>query len=216
VKDKLWRGYQAAGKSFKVHLDGYDQRDLLAGTGPGKREEYFYWTDDGNLAGLRYNRWKLVFMEQRSEGLDVWQNPLVPLRFPKLIDLRADPFERAQTDAGDYARWRVEHALRSFPRRPTSPTPRTYREFRRGRSPAASRSTRCWRSSKSMVAGRGNAPTGPPAPVLAARTATRSKGRLEELSYDESDKKHEEERLEGRKRRRLSVSADRCENQGAE
>jgi arylsulfatase A-like enzyme len=115
VTEKLLTGYEAAGKTFKVHLDGYDQRDLLAGTGPGKREEYFYWTDDGNLAGLRYDRWKLVFLEQRSEGLDVWQDPLVPLRFPKLIDLRADPFERAQTDAGDYHRWRVEHAFALVP-----------------------------------------------------------------------------------------------------
>ena len=88
VKDKLLAGYQAAGKTFKVHLDGYDQRDVLAGTGPGKRMEYFYWTDDGNLAGLRYDRWKLVFMEQRAEGLSVWENPLIPLRFPKLFDLQ--------------------------------------------------------------------------------------------------------------------------------
>src|SRR4029077_9264510 len=80
VTEKLLTGYQAAGKTFKVHLDGYDQRDLLAGTGPSKRKEYFYWTDDGNLAALRYERWKLLFMEQRAEGLDVWQDPLVTLR----------------------------------------------------------------------------------------------------------------------------------------
>jgi arylsulfatase len=115
VAEKLLAGYQAGGKNFKVHLDGYDQRDVLAGTGPGKRQEYFYWTDDGNLAGLRYDRWKLVFMEQRAEGLNVWQDPLVTLRFPKLFDLRADPFERAQLDAGDYARWRVEHAFALVP-----------------------------------------------------------------------------------------------------
>jgi arylsulfatase A-like enzyme len=115
VVDKLRAGYQASGKTFKVHLDGYDQRELLAGTGPSKRQEYFYWTDDGNLAGLRYERWKLIFLEQRSEGLDVWQNPLIPLRFPKLVDLRADPFERAMSDAGDYARWRVEHAFALVP-----------------------------------------------------------------------------------------------------
>ncbi|HET6541095.1 MAG TPA: arylsulfatase [Chryseolinea sp.] len=115
VKDKLLAGYAASGKNFKVHLDGYDQRELLSGKGPGKREEYFYWTDDGNLAGLRYNKWKLAFLEQRSEGLDVWQDPLVVLRFPKLFDLKADPFERAQTDAGDYARWRVEHAFALVP-----------------------------------------------------------------------------------------------------
>src|SRR5688572_29619698 len=115
VTDKLLTGHKAADKNFKVHLDGYDQRDLLSGAGPSKRKEYFYWTDDGNLAGLRYERWKLAFLEQRAEGLDVWQDPLIVLRFPKLMDLRADPFERAQSDAGDYARWRVEHAFALVP-----------------------------------------------------------------------------------------------------
>src|SRR5688572_29964673 len=115
VKEKLLSGYQAAGKTFKVHLDGYDQRELLAGTSAGKRVEFFYWTDDGNLAGLRYDRWKIVFLEQRAEGLSVWENPLIPLRFPKLFDLRADPFERAQLDAGDYARWRIERAFLLVP-----------------------------------------------------------------------------------------------------
>ncbi len=115
VKDKLLTGYKSGSSTFKVHLDGYDQTPLLSGTGPEARKEYFYWTDDGNLAGLRYERWKLVFLEQRAEGLDVWQDPLVTLRFPKLFDLRADPFERAQTEAGEYQRWRVEHAFALVP-----------------------------------------------------------------------------------------------------
>ncbi|MBY2923867.1 arylsulfatase [Rhizobium leguminosarum] len=115
IAARLLNGYEAAGKTFNVHLDGYNQRKLLDGTGPGARKEYFYWTDDGSLAGLRYDRWKLVFMEQRAEGLDVWQDPLITLRFPKLIDLRADPFEIAQHAAGDYARWRVEHAFALVP-----------------------------------------------------------------------------------------------------
>ena len=68
VKNKLLQGYNAAGKNFKVHLDGYDQRDLLAGKGPDKRREFFYWTDDGNLAGLRYEQWKAVFMQQKAAG----------------------------------------------------------------------------------------------------------------------------------------------------
>jgi arylsulfatase A-like enzyme len=114
VTEKLLTGYEAAGKTFKVHLDGYDMREMLAG-GPSKRQEYFYWTDDGNLAGLRYDRWKMVFLEQREEGLAVWENPLIPLRFPKLIDIKGDPFERAQTDAGEYDRWRVEHAFALVP-----------------------------------------------------------------------------------------------------
>jgi arylsulfatase A-like enzyme len=115
VKEKLLTGYQAAGKTFRVHLDGYDQRALLEGTGPSKRQEFFYWTDDGDLAGLRYDRWKLVFLEQRAEGLAVWENPLIPLRFPKLFDLRADPFERALMEAGEYAKWRIERAFLLVP-----------------------------------------------------------------------------------------------------
>ncbi len=65
-----------------MHLDGYDQRDLLSGKGPDKRREFFYWTDDGNLAGLRYDQWKVVFLEQQAHGLAVWMQPLVPLARP--------------------------------------------------------------------------------------------------------------------------------------
>ena len=111
IKNKLLQGYDAGGKTFKVHLDGYDQRDLLAGKGPDKRREFFYWTDDGNLAGLRYDQWKVVFMEQRSHGFDVWQEPLVPLRAPKIFNLRSDPFERADHEAGEYDKWFIEHAF---------------------------------------------------------------------------------------------------------
>ena len=110
-RSKLLQGYDAAGKTFKVHLDGYDQRDLLAGKGPNKRREFFYWTDDGNLAGLRYEQWKAVFLEQKAHGFDVWVQPMVPLRLPMLFNLRSDPFERAQHEAGDYVRWFVEHAF---------------------------------------------------------------------------------------------------------
>ena len=95
IKDKLLQGYNAAGKTFKVHLDGYDQRDLLCRKGPNKRREFFYWTDDGNLAGLRYEQWKAVFMEQKAHGFDVWAQPMVELRLPMLFNLRSDPFERA-------------------------------------------------------------------------------------------------------------------------
>ena len=76
IKDKLLQGYSAGDKTFKVHLDGYDQRDLFAGKGPDKRREFFYWTDDGNLAGLRYDQYKVVFMEQQAHGLEVWMQPL--------------------------------------------------------------------------------------------------------------------------------------------
>jgi arylsulfatase len=111
IKNKLLQGYDAAGKNFKVHLDGYDQRDLLTSKGPDKRREFFYWTDDGNLAGLRYDEWKAVFLQQNAHGLEVWSEPLVQLRLPKLFNLRSDPFERAQYESGDYVRWFIEHAF---------------------------------------------------------------------------------------------------------
>src|SRR5713101_2821403 len=111
IKSKLLQGYSAAGKNFKVHLDGYDQRELLARKGPNPRKEFFYWTDDGNLAGLRYEQWKAVFMEQKAHGFDVWAQPMVQLRLPMLFNLRSDPFERAQHEAGDYVKWFVEHAF---------------------------------------------------------------------------------------------------------
>jgi arylsulfatase len=115
IVEKCKVGCQAAGKTFKVHLDGYDQRDLLAGRGPSQRHEFLYWTDDGDLAGLRYNQWKLVFMEQRAHGFDVWQEPMVTLRVPKLFNLRADPFERADHEGMGYLQWRIDRIFLLVP-----------------------------------------------------------------------------------------------------
>ncbi len=115
LKAKLMKGASFGAKSFKVHLDGYDQRELLkSGTGSA-RKEFFYWTDDGGLAGLRYDKWKLAFMEQRSHGFDVWQDPMVTLRAPKLFDLKADPFERADKEGMGYGRWRIDRIFMLVP-----------------------------------------------------------------------------------------------------
>ena len=107
VANKLLQGYDG----FTVHLDGYDETDLLAGKGPTKRHEFFYWTDDGDLAGLRYDQWKIVFMEQQAHGLGVWQQPLITLRAPKIFNLRTDPFERADYESGSYDKWYVERVF---------------------------------------------------------------------------------------------------------
>ena len=109
INAKLLQGYSVGAKTFKVHLDGYDQRGVLAGTGPGPRREFFYWTDDGDLAGLRYDQYKVAFMEQEAQGLEVWMKPMIRLRAPKLFNLRSDPFERSEHEAGDYVRWFAEH-----------------------------------------------------------------------------------------------------------
>jgi arylsulfatase len=115
IKEKLKQGYTAGNKKFKVYLDGCDQTDMLAGKGPSKRKEFFYFSDDGDMVALRYDRWKIVFAEQRAHGFDVWQEPFVPLRLPKLFDLRADPFERADHEAIDYGRWRTERVYLLVP-----------------------------------------------------------------------------------------------------
>lgn len=109
VKEELLTGKKVGNKEFKVHLDGYNITDALAGNSPSPRHEFFYFNDDGSLVALRYNQWKIVFAEQREHGLNVWEEPFVPLRFPKLFNLRSDPFETADHEGMDYERWRVEH-----------------------------------------------------------------------------------------------------------
>ena len=111
VKGKLLNGMKVGNKTFKVHLDGFNITDALAGKTPSPRKDFFYFNDEGSLVALRYNQWKIVFGEQRSHSLDVWQDPFVPLRFPKLFNLRSDPFEEADHESIDYPRWRVEHAF---------------------------------------------------------------------------------------------------------
>ncbi len=116
IKAKLLKGHQAGAKRFKVHLDGYNFLPHLTGkVKKGPRKEFFYFSDDGLLIGLRYQQWKLVFAEQRAHGLAVWQDPFVTLRFPKLINLRTDPFERAPQEAMGYARWRIDRTFLLIP-----------------------------------------------------------------------------------------------------
>ncbi len=100
VKEKLLDGHKANGKTFKVHLDGYDQTELLAGRGPGARQEIFYFDDKGNLNAIRYNRWKIHFTLMTD-----WVNGGTQTGWPKVVDLRADPFERAMEESDLYLRW---------------------------------------------------------------------------------------------------------------
>jgi arylsulfatase len=115
VKERLLQGAKVGVKTFKVHLDGYNLTDALAGKSPSPRHEFFYFNDDGSLVGLRYDQWKIVFAEQREHGLNVWEEPFVPLRLPKLFNLRSDPFETADHEGMDYERWRVEHLFVMVP-----------------------------------------------------------------------------------------------------
>ncbi|MPY72872.1 MAG: sulfatase-like hydrolase/transferase [Alphaproteobacteria bacterium] len=117
VKEKLLKGHKANGKTFKVHLDGYNVLPHLTGKeNKSPRESFFYFSDDGDLTGLRYDNWKLVFMEQRERGtLQVWFEPYVTLRAPKLFNLRMDPYERADVTSNTYWDWYINHAYLIVP-----------------------------------------------------------------------------------------------------
>ncbi|WP_295037473.1 arylsulfatase [Salinicola sp.] len=110
-------GVQAIGREYNVHLDGYNFLPYLTGeTDDTPRHEIFYFSDDGDLMALRYDDWKLVFMEQRAQGtLLTWANPFTSLRVPLIFNLRRDPYERAQITSNTYYDWLLDHAFMLVP-----------------------------------------------------------------------------------------------------
>jgi arylsulfatase len=115
VNEQLLKGMKVGNKNFKVHLDGYNITNSLAGKAPDPRHEFFYFNDDGSLVGLRYDQWKLVFAEQRAESFGVWEEPFVTLRIPKLFNLRSDPFEKGDQVGMDYTHWRLDRVFLLVP-----------------------------------------------------------------------------------------------------
>lgn len=110
VKEKLLKGTKIGKTEYKVHLDGYDLRPALEGKGQWPRKDFIYWTDDGSVAAVRYENWKITFLKQEAEGLRVWQNPFVALRAPLITNLRMDPFERAEHEnAMGFQKWYLDH-----------------------------------------------------------------------------------------------------------
>ena len=106
VVNELKKGHSFGAKNYKVHLDGYNFLPYLTGkTATSPREEFFYFSDDGLLVGTRVKDWKVVYAEQRAKQFQVWREPFVRLRIPKLFNLRRDPFERADTDSNTYNTW---------------------------------------------------------------------------------------------------------------
>ncbi len=117
ITEKLLQQTTIDGKKFKNHLDGYNQLDYLTGKSPtSARKEFFYFNDDGDLVAMRYENWKLVFEEQRAIGtLQVWAEPFTKLRLPKMFDLRADPYEKADITSNTYWDWVFQHAYLVVP-----------------------------------------------------------------------------------------------------
>ncbi|MFD4836633.1 arylsulfatase [Achromobacter sp. NPDC058515] len=114
VKDRLLKGWTPPNNptNFKVHLDGYNQLDYLtAKSDKSARDDFYYFNDDGSLVGMRFGDWKAVFCEQRAPGnLNIWQEPFVCLRLPKIFNLRMDPYERADITSDQYNDWLGKNA----------------------------------------------------------------------------------------------------------
>jgi arylsulfatase len=118
IIEKLKKGgYTAIGRQFKNHIDGYNLVPYLTGESKeSPRQLFMYFSDDGDVLGMRYDNWKMVFMEQRCQGtLQVWADPFVPLRLPKMFNLRTDPFERADITSNTYWEWVIENVFMVYP-----------------------------------------------------------------------------------------------------
>lgn len=109
VKEDLLKGRKVGKLTYKVHLDGYNLLPAIQGEGPWPRKEFIYWTDDGSVAALRYEDWKVTFLRQDAHGFRVWQEPFIQLRAPILTNLRMDPFELADDIGMNYHQWFIEH-----------------------------------------------------------------------------------------------------------
>ena len=114
--ERTKKGTTLNGKTFKVHLDGFNLMPFLKGDAKeAPRKEFLYWSDDGDLMALRVQNWKVSFMEQHTEvdpktPLGVWQGNFLKVRAPMLYNVRSDPFERGPSSML-YGDW---HAHRAF------------------------------------------------------------------------------------------------------
>jgi arylsulfatase A-like enzyme len=117
VKDKLAKGYKVGDMTYKVHLDGDNVVPYLTGQTPqSPRKSFLYFNDDQQLTALRYDNWKLVFLEQRVPGtMALWAEPFVNLRVPKIFNLRTDPYERADITSNTYYDWLIDHVFLLVP-----------------------------------------------------------------------------------------------------
>jgi arylsulfatase len=115
VKADLLKGKKVGDRTYKVHLDGYNLLPALKGEAEWPRKEFLYWTDDGQVAALRYNNWKATFLRQDAHGIHVWTQPYTTLRAPMLANLRMDPLERAVDESIGYHTWWADHMFMFAP-----------------------------------------------------------------------------------------------------
>ncbi|MDO9429701.1 MAG: arylsulfatase [Phenylobacterium sp.] len=112
IKEDLKKGATLNGKTFKSHLDGNSLVGHLTKGEKSPRKGFIYFTDEGEVAGLRMDNWKVVFMEQKVEGtLEIWGRPFITGRIPKLFNLRTDPYEFADITSNTYWDWYLDRAF---------------------------------------------------------------------------------------------------------
>jgi arylsulfatase len=110
VTSKLLNGATVGDKTFKVHLDGYDMVPYLTGeVKESPRQALIYFSDDGDVIAVRVGDYKFHLAEQRANRMQQWQEPFVKLRTPTIMNLRRDPFERADFNSNTYYDWMVDH-----------------------------------------------------------------------------------------------------------
>jgi arylsulfatase len=135
----LESGYRVGDKDFKVKIDGYNCLDYFTGaTNESPRDWFFYTSDDGLITAIRHGDWKAVFYEQRAKTMQMWAEPFVALRLPKLFNLRRDPFERADENANTYWDWMLDHAFIMYSMQALAAEQvQSFREFPPRQKPAA-------------------------------------------------------------------------------
>jgi arylsulfatase len=111
IVEKLKGGYEVGEQTYKAHIDGFNLLPYLTGEADkSPRQLFFYISDDGDVLAIRFDNWKVVFMEQRVQGtLRIWAEPFVALRVPKLFNLRTDPFERADVTSNTYYNYLLDN-----------------------------------------------------------------------------------------------------------
>ena len=117
IKAKLKKGTRVGGNRYKVHLDGYNFLPYLTGQAKeGPRDEFFYFSDEGDLMALRYKNWKVHFMVQDQAGtMEIWQRKFRGTRMPYIFNLRTDPYERSTITSNTYWDWYIDHAFALYP-----------------------------------------------------------------------------------------------------
>jgi arylsulfatase len=167
VVEKLKQGYEANGKRFKVHVDGYNLLPFLKGdVEENPRQGFIYWSDDGDLMALRVGPWKAHFLEQRTHGVEAWVDPFTPLRMPLLFNLRSDPFESASEEGTMfYQKWRADHMFLLVPAQAlVSEFLETFEEFPPRQTPSSFSIDRALDKARESQQALTNAAAGSPGP----------------------------------------------------